>query len=320
MGILYQIAPENTIYMKKAICKSGNILYNVHIKAPGGFVMTGKLKEQLYSLFSFSRTVWKRAKEHEIIYVGGQIAYFFILSVFPFLIFINSLIASFNIPSEAAISFLSPFLPQQIIAFIGHYLEYINSQSSLSLLSFGILLAVFSSSKSVRSLKNAFDRAYGVDNARGFFSQIFFSMLFIFIFAIILIVLITVVAFGNDFIAKTLSDMNIALAFIDLSSLMRWLTTAAVLFISISIIYKFIPSEKVPFRETVPGTIFSICTFMILTWLFSVYVNIVVSEAVVYGSVGAVILAMLWMYFAGILLILGAEINKTIRDMKNTDM
>ena len=282
--------------------------------------MIAKLKKQLYFFFCFVRTVYKKSKEHGIVYTAGQLAYFFILSVFPFLIFANTLIASLRISSNTAVSFLAPFLPGKLIAFVSQYLEYINSQNSRSILSFGIFLALFSSSKSVRSLKYAFDLAYGVDNPRGFFSQILFSMLFILIFSLILIAVTTLVAFGNDFIISILSTVNLALKFIDLSSTLKWLTTAAVFFILISILYKFVPSEKISFRETVPGTVFTICTFMILTWLFSVYLNVVVSEAVVYGSVGAVILAMLWMYFAGILLVLGAEINKTFRDISKTDV
>ncbi|MBR5543131.1 MAG: YihY/virulence factor BrkB family protein [Oscillospiraceae bacterium] len=278
--------------------------------------MIDKIKKKFTGPLFVFRILCKKFKEHDISYTGGQIAYFFILSIFPFLIFINSLIASFDIPSANAVSFLKPFFPEQIVTFIASYLEYINSQSGISLLSFGIILAVFSSSKAVRSLINSFNKAYETDSNRGFFAQILFSMLFILLFALILLACIVLVAFGNDLISETLADMSGAFAFIDLLSVWRWITTAAILFFTICIIYKVLPSAKVTFSEALPGTVFSLCAFMILTWLFSLYVNFFFSSVTFYGSIGAVVLLMLWMYFAGIILVLGAELNKTISDTK----
>lgn len=257
-----------------------------------------------------------RFREHNISYTAGQIAYFFILSVFPFLIFINALIASFNIPGDAAISFLEPFFPEQIVSFIAQYLEHINSQSGVSLLSLGIILALFSSSKSVRSLVTAFNRAYDTEQKRGFFAQALFSMLFIVLFALMLLACIVLVAFGNDFVSKIVANITLAFAFVDLFSVWRWVTMAIILFFIMSVIYKILPTAKVKFSETVPGTFFALAGFLLLTGAFSFYVNNIVSSSLFYGSIGAVLLLMLWMYFAGMILILGAELNKIMADMK----
>ncbi len=260
------------------------------------------------------RELYSRFRRHNISYTAGQIAYFFILSVFPFLIFVNALIASFDIPGNAAISFLEPFFPEQIVAFIAQYLEYINAQSGVSLLSFGIVLALFSASKSVRSLASAFNRAYDISQRRGFFAQVFFSMLFIFLFALIFLACVVLVAFGNDFVSKLIADITLAFAFVDLFSVWRWITTAVILFFTMSVIYKIIPSKKIEFSETIPGTLFSLAGFLLLTGGFSFYVNNIVSSSLFYGSVGAVMLLMLWMYFAGIILILGAELNSIMAE------
>ena len=274
--------------------------------------MLNKLKIR----FSYPRKIvcelYSRFRKHNISYTAGQIAYFFILSVFPFLIFVNALIASFDIPGNAAISFLEPFFPEQIVSFVAQYLEYINEQSGASLLSFGIILALFSASKSVRSLASAFNRAYDISQRRGFFAQVFFSMLFIFLFALIFLACVVLVALGNDFVSKLIANITLAFAFVDLFSVWRWITTAVILFFTMSIIYKIIPSKKIKFSETIPGTLFSLVGFLILTGGFSFYVNNIVSSSLFYGSVGAVMLLMLWMYFAGIILILGAELNSIL--------
>ncbi len=256
-------------------------------------------------------------RDHEVGYTGGQIAYFLILSLFPFLIFVNSLIASLNIPVQTAIQFLEPLFPTQIVSFIATYIEYISENRGLSLLSFGIVLAIFSASKSVRSVANAFNNAYSVPARRGFFAQLLFSMLFILAFAIILIICIVLVAFGNGLITNLLEQIDLHFAFVDLFSVWRWVTLSAIVFFILSLIYKLLPDKKVKYADTMPGTILAFIGFLVLTSLFSLYVNNFMVNSVLYGSIGAIILLMLWMYFAGIILVLGAELNNIWEKLKN---
>lgn len=281
-------------------------MYN---KKGGAYVLKEKFLQ-------FATELYRRFRGHKITFAAGQIAFFFILSLFPFLIFTNSLIASINIPPQVAIDFLRPFFPETVVSYVVGYLDFVNSQSSTPLLSLGIAIALFSSSKSVRSLAYSFNLAYDTESNKPFFIEILFSMFFIFISALIFTAFIVVVALGNDFLFNVLADMNINIGFLDIIAIWRWITMGVLLFLSISLAYKFLPSEKIPFAETLPGTLFSLGGFLLLTLGFSFYVNHIVSRSFIYGSVGAVVLLMLWMYFAGIILMLGAEINKIFSDSK----
>lgn len=267
------------------------------------------------SLF-VTRKLKERFFDHNIGYAGGQLAYFFILSIFPFLIFINSIIASLDIPSSSAIAFLKPFLPEQIVSLIATYIEYISSASSIPLISFGIILAIFSASRSVRSLIYAFDLAYGVKKRRHFLINTLFSMLYLFLFAIVLVICIVIVSFGSSFVEGLLANMVLPFNFIDFFSFWQWITMSAILFLILSAVYKFLPSVKIRYRDTLPGTLFSLIGFLILTAAFSFYVNNLISSLSLYGSLSTVILLMLWFYFAGIIIMLGAELNKIISDIK----
>lgn len=276
-----------------------------------------KRPEETLALPAFiTKKMWRRFIDHKIAYTGGQLAYFFILSIFPFLIFFNAVVASLDIPPNSVISFLDPFFPEQIVSLIASYIEYISSKSSVTLLSFGIIIALFSASKSVRSLIYSFDLAYGIKKPRNFFVNTLFSMLYIFLFAVLLVVCIIIVALGNDFITETLSEIVIPFAFLDLISFLRWILMSAVLFCILSLVYKFIPSVPVRFSDTIPGTLFSLAAFLVLTSLFSFYVNVLMSSISLYGSLSAVILLMFWLYFAGIIIVMGAELNKLISDIK----
>ncbi|MBR3848300.1 MAG: YihY/virulence factor BrkB family protein [Oscillospiraceae bacterium] len=276
-----------------------------------------KRPEETLALPAFiTKKMWRRFIDHKIAYTGGQLAYFFILSIFPFLIFFNAVVASLDIPPNSVISFLDPIFPEQIVSLIASYIEYISSKSSVTLLSFGIVLALFSASKSVRSLIYSFDLAYGIKKPRNFFVNTLFSMLYIFLFAVLLVLCIIIVALGNDFITETLSEIVVPFDFLDLISFLKWILMSAVLFCILSLVYKFIPSVRVKFLDTIPGTLFSLAAFLVLTSLFSFYVNVLMSSISLYGSLSAIILLMFWMYFAGIILVMGAELNKLISDIK----
>lgn len=263
--------------------------------------------------------LFRRAKLHHIGSSGAQAAFFFILALFPFIIFINTLIASFNIPKESAIEFLNPLFPEQFVSFLSNYLETINSGGALSIFSIGVILALFTASKSVRTLTSSFDRAYDTKSSRNFFAEILFSMLFLFLFALIIIACIILVALGNDFITQILLHRGISPLIYDLVDIWRWSTTSIIIFFSLSLMYKTLPSKKITFKETLPGTCFALAGFLILTGAFSLYLNVFASTSLFYGSIGTIILFMLWMYFIGTILILGAELNKVIVDLKKDE-
>lgn len=266
--------------------------------------------------FSSIILLFRRARYHKIGSAGAQSAFFFILAMFPFIIFTNTLVASLNIPKESAIDFLTPIFPDQIVSFLSGYLDTINTSGAMSIFSMGILLAVFTASKSVRTLTSAFDRAYETKTTGNFLSGMLFSMLFIILFALIITSCILLVALGNDFITEALFNAGNSETLHTLIDIWRWSTTSILIFFSISLIYKLLPSKKVSFSETLPGTFFALFGFLILTGGFSFYVNNIALSSFFYGSIGIVILFMLWMYFISIILILGAELNKIVSDIK----
>lgn len=286
----------------------------VYFLFPAVVFLFFRIKKAVLFLFNISKELVHRFFRHKIGYTGGELAYFFILSIFPFLIFTNSAIRALDIPRDAAVSFLRPFLPEEIVPLIAEYLEYINTRKTGGILSFGIILAIFSASKSVRALSFSFDLAYGSRDNRGFFLRVVSSMLCIFLFAIVFVVCVVLVAFGNGFVSKILLGAALPPSFLWLLSFWRWVTISAILFLVLLAVYKFLPRKRLTFRTALPGTVFSLFSFLILGVAFSFYTRNFVSSASLYGSFSAVVLLMLWFYFAGIILVLGAELNAVISD------
>lgn len=268
----------------------------------------GRIKYMLKSVIS-------RIYEHNISQTGGQLSFFLLLSTFPFLIFLNTLIASFNITPQMIEAFLMPIFPEQIVKLIGSYVEYISTNRSVGLLSIGIIVTVFSASKAVRALDRSLNIAYGMSERRNFFLEIFFSMALILVLGIVVTIMIMFAAFSTDLVDRLAMEMEIPIVFINIVDAWRWVTLAVIMFFAFSMMYKLVPKQKLKFRDVVPGTLFSIVGFMLLTVGFSIYVKYFMSNSALYGTIGSVILLMFWLYIVSMIIVVGAEINGAISAM-----
>lgn len=257
-----------------------------------------------------------RIYRHDISRIGGELSFFLMLSAFPFLIFLNTLIASFNITPRMVQAFLMPIFPEQIVSLINSYVEYISTNRSVSLLSIGIVATIFSASKAVRALTRALNTAYGTEDRRSFFGEIVFSMALILVVGIVVTILIMFVAFSTDLVEKLALSMQISESLVNIVDIWRWITLAAVVFFALAAMYRFVPKKRLKFRDIIPGTVFSICGFMLLTVGFSVYVQCFASSSMLYGTIGSVILLMFWLYIVSMIIVVGAEINAVILQNK----
>lgn len=258
------------------------------------------------------KAILERFGRHGISQTGGQLAYFFLLSLSPFLIFLNVLISSFNIQIDTALAQLSPILPSQITNLILSYRDNISANQDAGLLSIGIIITLYSASKSVSALTHAINRAYDITRKRSFIRQLILSMLFTVCIAIILILSILLITAGSNFLNHTVELFKMPDHFVRTIKYVTWITAAAILFAILSAIYYIIPNKRVKFCSVIPGTIFSTLSFALFNFTFSAYINHFTKYSIIYGSTGAIIILLLWLYFTGIVLVLGAEINSIL--------
>jgi len=261
---------------------------------------------------SLAKELTMRYIRHNIGQTGGQLAYFSLLSLFPFIIYINTLITAINIPSDRLITILTPILPNEIANMIGSYVEYISDISTTKLLSIGILLTLYSASRSVRSIEKAINAAYDIIEQRRFIRSTVLSMLFILFFGIVIIIVLLLSVVTKNILANIFFFFGISQQAVNLILFLKWAFIIISLFFTIASVYYFIPNKKIKIRSVLPGTILSMVCFAMLSIGFSIYVNNFARFSVLYGSIGALFLLMLWLYIAGIILVLGAELNAVL--------
>ncbi len=258
---------------------------------------------------SIAAELFHRSYDHNVIQTGGQLAYFILLSVFPFLIYVNALIGVFQFTALEIREFLAPIFPENIVSMLTAYIENVSETGSVSLLSFGILVTLFSASRSVRALSNVMDTAYGVQKTRGFWWNLGFSILFIFCMGLVVVAIAIIIPISEHFFVSLTELFGLSDRVAMYLNTWRWAVTVVVLFFVLVLLYYVVPNRRMNLRYVCPGAVLGVVGFLFLTRGFSIYVTYFLKNSAIYGSINAVILLLLWLYCVGVILAVGAELN-----------
>lgn len=250
-----------------------------------------------------------RIEKHEALGYSAHLAYFFLLSLFPLLITIFSLLPYLPIEQHHIMYFLEDFAPGETLDFIRGNLEEIFESQSGSLLSFGIIATLWAASNGMNAVIRAVNRAYEIEENRPFFivrgMSVILTIVMIFVFLVALLIPI----FGRSIGEYLFSKLGKTNEFINMWTTLRWLISSVILFIVFSVVYTITPNRKIRCVTVLPGALFSTIGWIVASFGFSFYVNNFGNYTLMYGSLGVIIVLMIWFYLSGAILIIGGEIN-----------
>lgn len=255
------------------------------------------------------KALYRRYVDDNLSQVGGQLAYFFILSIFPLLMLISQIIGRFNLRSSEVSFIIKDFIPPNILEIALDYISFVNKTTSTGIFTFSALFSVYLASKAITSLIYALNKAYRIDiHTTNFQKKIlaFIVTLFVILAVIISLILITL---GKPLMLKISTLIGLEFIFLETWSLIRWGVATSALFITLFIIYNIIPFKTFPRKYNIAGTLFTMVSWSILSLAFAYYVNNISNYSKIYGSLGTVMLMLLYLYFAGIIIVLGGELN-----------
>ena len=266
------------------------------------------MKEKFALLKAFVTAIVDRYTGHDISQTAGQIAYFGFLSLFPFIIFVNFILQKLHLSAVDIAQVLGPALPKDITEFLLSYMDYVSGQNSPGVLSVGILSTVYLASRVIRAMETAVAKAYGITSERTFIGSVFVSAVAVICIGLMLAAAALLIVFSRrpvHFLLNLLglSDMVGAVLFL------KWAFVIFVVLMVFAVIYKITPHKKTTFASVVPGTVFALVCFMALSMGFGLYVSFATGSNSVYGYIGTVFIALVWIYFVGVIFAVGAEIN-----------
>ncbi len=253
--------------------------------------------------------------------LGAQLAYFFLLSFFPLLIFMVTLLPYLNLEQQRIFDFLVNVMPAEIYTLIEGTLGEVLTKQNGSLLSIGIIGTIWSASKGINALMKALNEAYDVECQAGWKDRLW-SLLFTISFVIIILLALVFPVFGQQIMNLLNSYVGIDGTVDTLTSWISWLAPPLLIFSVLMLMYWVVPNTdpRLTLMSVVPGAVIGTIGWVALTFGFSFYVNNFGNYSATYGSIGSVIILMLWLYFTGMILIFGGLVNATFQRRQQAKM
>lgn len=267
----------------------------------------------------FTEELVRRYHENRISYTSGSMAYFFTLSLFPFIMFLSSLIGILNFDSKAILQIISPFFAEQIVNIIISYNDYVANVSSPYTLIFSIVISLYSASRAIGSMIIAINSVYAIERRRFFVTEYLLSAAFTVAVGIIIFLFAFAIIIGGKLLesvyviyGKTVPHMNVVI----------WITVVSALiaiFFIILFLYYFAPNRKMKIKNLIWGSVFSALGISVMGIGISIYVRLSARFSLLYGSIGAIIIIMLWFYLFGNVVLIGAQINRIYESLQYSD-
>jgi membrane protein len=261
---------------------------------------------------SLLKNLWKRFHKDEVAGLSAELAYFFLLSLFPFMIFLITLIGYLPISQESVLEFMKQFAPGETMTLIETTLTGIISKENGGLLSFGIIATIWSASNGLNAVIRAFNRAYDVKESRSFIIARLMSVLLTVAMIIVIVIALLLPVFGRQIGLFVFSAFGLTDTFLVIWNAARWAVSFIVLLLVFSCLYYFAPNKHLHWKEVFTGAFFATLGWILVSSAFSYYVGNFGNYSATYGSLGGIIVLMVWFYLSGMILLIGGEINAII--------
>lgn len=246
---------------------------------------------------------------------AAELSYFLLFSLAPILMFLNSVLARLDLSLEGLAPVLE-MLPQSLRELISSYIGQLASQPAVSPMVIGIGLTLYFLSRAVRSMMRTVNDIYHVEVKRSILMDVVISFGITAGFLVSLVCSFVLVVAGKTILRLVAAYFPVAQPLLDLTHNASFWVMIAFIFLFLMLFNKIVPNLHLKFREVWPGALFSLTAWVLVSWAFSFYVDNMARYSVLYGSLGAIIVLMLWLYLVSMILLMGPQLNHTLVIMR----
>lgn len=251
--------------------------------------------------------------------MAAEMGFMLVVGIFPFMLFLMAIFGWMGNRSylDSILRVLSNIMPNQAMNLLKSVLEetmIFNHGTLIAVV--GIITALVLSTNGVAVVLKGLNRAYKVEETRSFIYTRILSFLMVFVNVLVLFLTINVIIFGKIIIMFLVAHFNMSKGIAITILTLRWPISFLALYLMSFLSYYILPdlrgNEAFKRKSALPGTIFFTTFWLVGSWGFSVYVNNLSTYNLVYGTIGAFFILMLWLYYTSILLLIGGEINSRV--------
>lgn len=251
---------------------------------------------------------------------AAQAAYFFVLSLIPIILLLLTMVQFTPVTRQDVIKAVTQVFPRTVEGLISSIVNQVYQQSG-SIIPITILVALWSAGKGVLSMSSGLNLIYDNTETRNYFYLRIRASFYTVIFILAIVLSLTLSVFGNSISILVYKHIPVLTTVMDFIIRIRTLLTLVVLTLFWALVYKYLPNRtnlsKTTMKQQLPGAVFTSCGWLLISFIFSIYLNIFTGFSSMYGSLTTIILIMLWLYVCMYVILLGGELNAFLEELEN---
>jgi membrane protein len=266
------------------------------------------------------RTV-KEVIDDDCLSIAAQLAYYFALALFPALLFIVALASylPYNVVGDV-VTALAPIAPPEVLEIIRKQLESIVAGEAPSILTIGILGALWSSSGAMTSIVSALNKAYDIPETRPWWKVRLVAIALTIALVVFVLLSFTLIVAGPNAGRWLTGWLGLSDVFETVWRTVRWPLVFTLATTGIAIVFYYAPDADQDWIWVTPGSIVTTVFWIIFSMGFRLYVTRVGDYTATYGALAGAAILLLWLYFSGLALLIGGELNSEIEHAANPEL
>jgi membrane protein len=266
------------------------------------------------STIELARRVIHEIQEDDCFGRAAQLAYYFLFALFPFFLVLTTLLGYLPIPNlmDRLMEMLAEMLPGDALQLVQENVHDLVTRPRGGLLSFGLVAALWSSSSAITAITEGLNRAYDVQENRPFWKVRLIAVLLTVGLSLFIIVALILLTFGPQIGGWIADQVGLGRIFQVAWNLLRWPVIVGLLVVAMALVYYVAPDVEQRWQWITPGSVVAVLGWLAASLGFSYYVNNFGSYNAMYGSIGALIVLLTWMYVSGFFVLIGGEVNSEI--------
>jgi len=253
-----------------------------------------------------------RFRDDDVTALASQLAYGLLISFFPFLIFLMTLIGFSSIESEDVLRGLSQFVPASVFELIRNTVITVVDTRNHNLLSLSLILTIWISSAGFKAVIKGINKAYDEPERRSFIRLEIVAILCTLALNAIIFLSLALLVLGE----VVGYNIGVFLGYPEQSKeawdVFKYLVIVLIMILVFAAMYRYTPSKKLTWWEVFPGAIFATLGWIAVSVLFAFYVNNFGNYSTIFGSIGAIIILLTWLFMTSVIIIMGGEVNATL--------
>ncbi|MDX5322185.1 MAG: YihY/virulence factor BrkB family protein [Exiguobacterium sp.] len=250
-----------------------------------------------------------RFREHHINDYSATLAFFWFLAIFPTFFLVFAFTAIFRIDDTMLIEQIETLVPGETVRDLFAIVYDVSGNINVGLISFGALIVIWSATNGTARLVKLTVFAYGETEVRGYMRRRLIGLITLLAWSVGAVILVVFHIFSQEFLNLLYRTVPAVEEFSRLATLSRYTVSTVILVLAFSAFYMIAPQQRVRLTDALPGAVFAVISWQLLSTGYSVYVDRFTMFGETYGTIGLVILLQIWLYLTAATMLLGAEIN-----------